>query len=362
MPLARNYNGGSIVYFQGDVGDEVYILQKGRVVLISTALDTGEEIKEEVKLGEFFGVKSALTRMGREETAQVLGKTTVIVFKVSEFEQFVMKNTRLIMTMLRVFSKQLREIHRQVRDILKAGAARNPAFELLNVAESFYRNGAIDHSVYAFTRYLEYNPNGRNVKRAQELLQMARKGMIYPPSYPPPEAEDSGMMADTSRSRALENSMRSADQALDDPFAFDAGAPTPSAPSADRSLKLVFAKAQAAAEEGAYDDALEAFDECLGFSTLRNAEDQKFFSQAHYERGVTLLSLGRYDEASAAFSLYLKKFPTGEQVKDGIYQMGVVAEAQGNGDRAKTLFHKVATMPPPDDLSAEARKRLGALA
>ncbi|HNN59117.1 MAG TPA: cyclic nucleotide-binding domain-containing protein, partial [Leptospiraceae bacterium] len=57
MPIARNYNGGSIVYFAGDKGDEVYVLQSGRVLLISTALDTGEEIREDVQIGEFFGVK-----------------------------------------------------------------------------------------------------------------------------------------------------------------------------------------------------------------------------------------------------------------------------------------------------------------
>ena len=75
MPVARNYNGGSIVYFQDDAADEIYVLQKGRVVLLSTAQDTEEELKEEVQLGEFFGVKSSLGRYPREETAQVIGKT-----------------------------------------------------------------------------------------------------------------------------------------------------------------------------------------------------------------------------------------------------------------------------------------------
>ena len=54
MPVARNYNGGSIVYFQDDASDEIYVLQKGRVVLLSTSIDTNEEMKEEVQRGEFF--------------------------------------------------------------------------------------------------------------------------------------------------------------------------------------------------------------------------------------------------------------------------------------------------------------------
>ena len=105
MPVSRVYTGGSIVYFQGDKGDDVYVLQSGRVVLISTAIDSGEEIREEVQVGEFFAVKSSMGRYPREETAQVIGKTTLVVFKLNEFEQFILKNTRLILKMLRVFSK-----------------------------------------------------------------------------------------------------------------------------------------------------------------------------------------------------------------------------------------------------------------
>jgi CRP-like cAMP-binding protein/TolA-binding protein len=359
MPIARNYNGGSIVYFQGDVGDEIYILQKGRVALISTALDTGEEIKEEVKLGEFFGVKSSLARFPREETAQVLGKTTLVVFKLPEFEQYAMKNTRLIMKMLRVFSRQLRDIHRQVRDILKAGAVRNPAFELLNVAESFYRNGAIDHAVYAFNKYIEYNPNGKNVRRAQEMLQSAKKGLTFPVHYPPPEMEEL-FEAPEKRAATYDMGMMSADAALDDPFALNV-APKAAAPRVEKSIRTVFDAAMQAISEMRNEDALKGFDECIAFQTLRNADEQGLFNQAHYERGVALVRLHRYDEASQQFSNYIKKFPTGEFVKETIYQMGIIAEAQGNTERARTLYHKVATMPPPDDVTMQARKRLEAL-
>lgn len=361
MPKARNYNGGSIVYFQGDMGSDVYILQKGRVSLISTALESGEEVKEEVKLGEFFGVKSSLGGYPREETAQVYGNTSVIVFTAQEFEQYSLKNTRLIMTMLRVFSKQLRDVHRAVREILKADEARNPAFELLNTGESFYKTGNIDHALYALDKYLSYNPNGRNVSRATELIQMARKGLTYPINFPPPAPEDeasAGTDAD-----GVTRGLMAADSALDDPFALN----TPDAPAGGEAVHEPtiadhFQSGQDFLSNQEYEQALTAFQKCVGFSHLKNDREQAVFAEAHYQLGYAQLKTGQLDSASGSFSNYIKKFPTGEHVKESIYQLGVTAEASGNIDRAKTLYHKVATMPPPDDITRTARQRLEQLA
>lgn len=353
MPKGRNYTGGSIVYFQGDRSDDIYVLQQGRVILISTAIDTGEEIKEEVKQGEFFGVKSSLANFQREETAQVLGKTQLIVFSSTEFEGYVLKNTRLIMTMARVFSKQLRDIHRQVRDILKAGAVRNPALELLNVAESFYRAGHLEHAGYSFEKYIEFNPRGHNVKRAQELLQMVRKGMTFPMGYADPEPED-----DTSHPEGLnvDQGMVSADSVLDDPFALDDLGGT----NVSTTLKIndIYQQGLDKLETNAYESALDSFIKCTQFSSLKNEAEKSIFGHAHYQLGSCQLHLGHLEDAQQSFSNYLKQFPTGDFIKKTIFQMGVVAESSGNPGRARSLYTKASTMPPPDETTREAQKRM----
>ena len=43
-----------------------------------------------------------------------------MVFSVPEFEQLATKNTRIITKMLKVFSNQLRRIHKQVQTLLVA--------------------------------------------------------------------------------------------------------------------------------------------------------------------------------------------------------------------------------------------------
>ena len=57
MPKVVQYTKGSIIYFAGDIDDRIYILQKGLVILTSNDIETGSPVTEQVKNGEFFGVK-----------------------------------------------------------------------------------------------------------------------------------------------------------------------------------------------------------------------------------------------------------------------------------------------------------------
>ena len=116
--IPRKYKSGSIIYFEQDKSEYIYILKSGRVILTSVKLDTGEEVKEEVRQGEFFGVKSSLGKYPREETAQVIGDTEVLIMNPSDFERLILRNVNVVMKMLRVFSNQLRRIHKTVRSVL----------------------------------------------------------------------------------------------------------------------------------------------------------------------------------------------------------------------------------------------------
>lgn len=360
MPVSRVYTGGSIVYFQGDKGDDVYVLQSGRVVLISTAIDSGEEIREEVAVGEFFAVKSSMGRYPREETAQVIGKTTLVVFKLNEFEQFILKNTRLILKMLRVFSKQLRDIHRQIRNILKADSTRDPAYELMNVAESFFRSGNVDHAAYAFERYLGYYPNGEFASRARDLLQMARKGQMYPMGYPPLESQNSGMEEPLDPSFMVQ-SMRPADSLDDDPFAMPADDSFGSEESSGPDGLELLEQGKEHFRNGEYEQAAEVYQRAQEITSPHSEAEGAAVAKCLYELGRTQIKMKQVNEASQTFSAYIKQYPTGSAVKPSIFQLGVIAQTAGNKERAASLFKKVVSMNPPDEMTDEAKKRLEAL-
>ena len=136
-PKAVNYKSNSIVYFKGDLNERVYILKSGKAILKYNDIETGQEMQDLIQTGEFFGVKSALGKYPREETALVVSDAAMVQFTVPEFEQIALKNTRIIMKMLKVFSNQLRRIHKQVRNLISTGEQANPETGLFNIRGRF---------------------------------------------------------------------------------------------------------------------------------------------------------------------------------------------------------------------------------
>jgi len=140
MPKALNYRSSSVIYFQGDAADKIYILQGGKVSLNYQDIENGQDLHDLVQPGEFFGVKSALGRYPREENALVLQDTAVIAFSVPEFEQLAMTNIRIVMKMLKVFSNQLRRIHKQVSSLMDKEEQQSPEIGLFQVGEYYLKN------------------------------------------------------------------------------------------------------------------------------------------------------------------------------------------------------------------------------
>lgn len=140
MPKPVSYSKGSIIYFAGDNDDRVFILQKGNAIATSDDVETKLPVTEQIKNGEFFGVKSALGHFPREETVTTLEDSVCISMSIQEFEKIFSSNRQIIMKMLRVFSKQLRQIHRKTEAILNKGEEINQISGLFSVAQAFYND------------------------------------------------------------------------------------------------------------------------------------------------------------------------------------------------------------------------------
>ncbi|MBN2803105.1 MAG: Crp/Fnr family transcriptional regulator, partial [Deltaproteobacteria bacterium] len=131
----RVYKSGSIIYFEGDKSEYVYVLKSGGVTLTSIKIESGEETKDAVRMGEFFGVKSAVGRYPREETAQTIGDTVVLLLPLADFEKLAVSNIKIVKKMLKVFSNQLRRTGKTVREVLGESETLNPDQELFRIGE-----------------------------------------------------------------------------------------------------------------------------------------------------------------------------------------------------------------------------------
>ena len=161
MPKAMQYTKGSIIYFEGDHDDRIFIMQSGSVLLTSTDIESGQPVAEQVKSGEFFGVKSAFGHFSREETATALVPTVAVALTVQEFEILFSNNKQLIMKMLRVFSNQLRQIHRKTESILN-NITEDQQTGMLAVANAFYEDEEYRSACDIYLKFLTRYPNSPN--------------------------------------------------------------------------------------------------------------------------------------------------------------------------------------------------------
>lgn len=167
------YTKGSIVYFEGDKDERIFILQKGILVLTTTDVETHQPVTEQVKNGEFFGVKSALGRFPREETATALTDCVTIALTIQEFEQIFSSNKQIIMKMLRVFSNQLRLIHKKTEAILN-NVPEDQQTGMIAVAKSFYNDEEYLSCCDICVKFLSLYPNTSKKDEVAKLYADAK--------------------------------------------------------------------------------------------------------------------------------------------------------------------------------------------
>lgn len=173
MPKAMQYTKGSIIYFEGDHDERIFIMQQGAVLLSSTDIESGQPVAEQVRSGEFFGVKSALGHFGREETATALVPTVAVALTIQEFEILFSNNKQLIMKMLRVFSNQLRQIHKKTESILNNVVADQQS-GMLAVAQSFFDDEQFRSACDVYLKFLKRYPSSPQVQEVTKLYANAK--------------------------------------------------------------------------------------------------------------------------------------------------------------------------------------------
>lgn len=113
----RKVKKGSIIFFEGDEGDEFYIIESGLVKIYS--FDGAKTvILAFISEGNYFG-EMALIKPGllRSATAETLEATDLYVLRRRDFEQLLAKNNKMALQMLWFTMERLRNANEQIQDL-----------------------------------------------------------------------------------------------------------------------------------------------------------------------------------------------------------------------------------------------------
>ena len=316
-PKSITYKPNSIIYFKGDIADRIFILNNGKVSLNFVNIESGQEIHELIKTGEFFGVKSALGRYPREETALVLKDSNVIAFSIDEFEQLVSKNTRVIIKMLKVFSNQLRRIHKQVQNLIYTDDQIRPETGLYKIGLYYLKSKKYKQAIYAFGRYLVYYPSG---KYAEDVTKYIYSAEDYLQKY----GQGKGPVVNVSDTP----------QEVDKP-----------AKSKELSgLGQEYYNGVNLMGEGRYEEATGIFKKIIQDNT-----DDEYTLKAQFEIGKCLFYMDNFDHCIKMFTALLQKYPKHPDLNEALFFIAQCHKKKGHGDRALGIYKKVLSLTPEAD-------------
>jgi TolA-binding protein len=299
MPKIFQYQSGAVIYFKGDPADRVFILQSGVVSLTYQDMESGNDLRDTVQQGEFFGVKSAMGRYAREENAVVLKDSAVMVFSVPEFENFAMNNTRIVMKMLTVFSTQLRGVHRQLSVLLKT-REQNPEAGLFSIGEYYFKQKRFEHAKYVFSRYLACYPSGKDIAMAKANLKLAE--------------QSAGQSAEAT------------------------------APQEQNDASSAYQRALDLASQGKYQQAYTIFKQ------ITDSEPQsEWAAKSALEIGRCFYTLKKFEECIQYFTDMLSRYPQHPNIEEAVFFIGQSNEQLGKKAQAQTLYRKILTMPGGGD-------------
>ena len=103
-----NYSAGEVIFHQGDLGTEMFIIQEGQVHIIKN-LAGGSHILSRLDKGDFFGEMAVLESVPRSADAIAVTDVKTLVINGTRFDEMLRKNPEIAVRIIRKYSERLRE-------------------------------------------------------------------------------------------------------------------------------------------------------------------------------------------------------------------------------------------------------------
>ncbi len=114
--MGQVFESGEIIIRQGTEGDCLYIIQQGKVEVISE--NGGKEVKlTELGPGEFFGEMGLFEKDVRSCTIRSVGQSRVMTIDKQNFYQTIQKDPSLAFRLLEMMSRRIRQTNQRIAEI-----------------------------------------------------------------------------------------------------------------------------------------------------------------------------------------------------------------------------------------------------
>ena len=105
---SATYSAGEVIFHQGDLGTDMFIIQDGEVHIIKN-INGASHILSKLEKGDFFGEMSVLESVPRSADAVAITEVRTLVINGARFDEMLRKNPEIAVRIIRKYSKRLRE-------------------------------------------------------------------------------------------------------------------------------------------------------------------------------------------------------------------------------------------------------------
>jgi CRP-like cAMP-binding protein len=132
--FGKSYPAGYILFEEGDAGEEMYIIQEGKVRIVKR-VDQGEKVLAIIPAGEFFGEMAILLNEPRSATAIVEEDAKLLVIDATTFETMVKSNGEIAYRIIKKLAQRLKETNAQIEMLSYKDANRKVVYAFVRAAD-----------------------------------------------------------------------------------------------------------------------------------------------------------------------------------------------------------------------------------
>lgn len=119
--LGKIFNDGEVIVQQGDVGEQMFVVQAGKVEVVLESKGTQERVSV-LESRDFFGEMALFDKELRSATVRALGEARVLTIDKRTLLKRISEDPLLAYNLLRAMSSRVRDLNNQV----SAGRNRTP--------------------------------------------------------------------------------------------------------------------------------------------------------------------------------------------------------------------------------------------
>lgn len=115
--FGRLYPAGTVVFREGDSGQEMFVIQTGKVKIAKNIRGT-EKVLDTLEPGEFFGEMALINQKPRSATATVVAEAKLLVLDPGTFDAMIRGNVEIAIRLIRTMAQRLQHAHGHIENLM----------------------------------------------------------------------------------------------------------------------------------------------------------------------------------------------------------------------------------------------------